>query len=389
MKYIKFLFLLFISVTIAYSAPRRSQELLNQGNFLNKNKSESYDGTNIEEARIEFSAVLTAEQQKNYLVAINHYRKAIEADDTFIEAIDNLGRLYRYSGNTDSAIYFYKKSIELFPKGKIALQNIAYAYMYDNNLEKAEEAFRRFGQVFPESAETSYGLAQVNIRQGELQTALENIDSSIEIYKENASNHLGDGYLLKGIIYLGLKDQDNAKTYIKLAKENGIELTKEMETLISESNDEEQQVAIEDIDNEVILNTIKRVLETPLTKENIEKRKEILQTLLLWTFKTDEVLIILEEGLVPVEGCDWCLFLYSIGWSKFVLEGGSKDDYVGAATYAIKTMNNYYLMNRDFIDSHVMILEFIDLELDGELKSDVEKIINSIDMEDTDGTLVK
>ena len=389
MTYIKYLILFSISVTIVLSAPRKSQDFLKRNSISKKKKTESYDGTNVEEAQKEFNAAFTAEQQKDYLVAINHYRKAIKADDTYIEAIDNLGRLYRYTGNIDSAIYFYKKSIGLFPKGKIALQNIGYAYMYEDNFEKAEEAFNRFGEVFPKSAEKTYGLAQVNIRKGDLQTALENINSSIEIYKDNGSDHLGDSYYLKGLIYLGLKDKEKAIEYVKLAKENGVKLTNEMESLILHNNDKPQQVPIEKLDNKIILNAINKVLETPLTESNIENRKEILQTLLLWTFKTDEVLIIVEERLVPIEGCDWCLFIFSIGWSKYVLEGGSKDDHIGAATYAIKTMNNYFSMNREFIDSHDMLLEFIDLELDGQLKSEVEKIINSIDMEDTGGTMVK
>ena len=61
-------------------------------------------------------------------LAAEYFLKAIKIEPKFVQAIDNLGKVYRILEKYDLAEKYYKKSIEIFPNGSTAHQNLAVVY---------------------------------------------------------------------------------------------------------------------------------------------------------------------------------------------------------------------------------------------------------------------
>lgn len=377
--------ILFLSITSLYSdkTPDRNIKFLTSPDGVESEEITSYNGTKNPEALKYYNLALTSFMSDKPDEAIEFYKKAIEEDPRFVEAYDNLGRVFRGKNMPDSAIYYYDKSLKLFPKGVFANQNKAIVYLYNEEYDKAIEVYKHMINIIPESPEGYYGLAQVYLQTLDFEEAITSVDKAIELYKEANSPLIGDGYVTKALIYARMEDISNVKKNLILAKENGAVLNEKMEKLIS-SNQENN----ENNETEKVLDIINWVLDNPMTEETNEKREEVLSALLIWTFKTDKVSIYITSDLTPADDCKVCLQIFSIGWSKYVLENGDKDDLVGAALYAVRTLNNYYITNREYMDEIELLEEFIELELEGKLKDRVTEVIESIDKENTQKVIV-
>lgn len=375
----------FIATTSLYSdkAPERNIKFMTSPDGLANEEVTSYNWSKNENALKFYNSALDAFKLNQLDEAIENYEKAIAEDPRFVEAYDNLGRVFRQKGMSDSAIYYYNKSLEIFPKGVFANQNKAVVYFYDENYDMALKSYKHLTEVLPESPEGYYGLAQVYLQISEYDKGLTAIDSAIELYKGLASPLLADAYLTKALIYSAMKDGENLKKYLVLAKDNGANLSPEMKQIIATMDR-----STEGNETEKVLNAINWILDNPMTEETNEKREDVLGALLMWTFKTDKVTIYISDELTPVEDCKICLQIFSIGWSKYVLVNGDKEDIIGAAVYAIRTLNNYYSANRDFMDKNEQLEKFIELELEGKLKERVTKVIESIDKENTSKVIV-
>ncbi|MFA7327846.1 MAG: tetratricopeptide repeat protein [Candidatus Kapaibacterium sp.] len=379
------LLILFLSITSLYSdkAPDRKPKFLSSPDGVDSEEITSYNGTKNPEAQKYYNSAVDAFRASKPDEAIELYEKAITEDPRFVEAYDNLGRVFRSKNMSDSAIYYYDKSLELFPKGVFANQNKAIVYFYNEDYDKAIDMYKHMIDIIPESPEGYYGLAQVYLQTLDLDEAIESVDKAIELYIENDSPLLGEGYVTKALIYARMEDMPNVKKNLILAKESGVELNEKMERLIT-TETEDAKVD----ETKKVLDIINWVLDNPMTEETNEKREEVLGALLIWTFKTDKVSIYITSDLTPADDCKVCLQIFSIGWSKYVLENGDKDDLVGAALYAVRTLNNYYITNREYMDEIELLEEFIELELEGKLKDRVTEVIESIDKENTQKVIV-
>jgi len=380
------LLIICFSVTSLYSdkTPERNLKFMSTPDGAN-DEITGYNGTENPEALRHYNSALDAFRANKPEEAVSFYKMAIQEDPRFVEAYDNLGRVYRGMNMPDSAIYYYDKSLELFPKGEFANQNKAIVYFYEEDYDKAIEQYEHMIDILPESPEGYYGLAQVYLQTLDLEDAITSIDKAIELYIKKESPILSDGYVTKALIYARMEDIQNVKKNLILAKENGAVLNENMLSLI-ESEDEEE-VSEED-ETEKVLNAINWILDNPMSEETNEKREEVLSALIMWTFKTDKVTIYLTPELTPVEDCKYCLQIFSIGWSKYVLENGDKEDLIGAALFAIRTLNNYYSKNRDFLEKNERLEEFIELELEGGLQEKVREVIEAIDEENTSKVIV-
>ena len=377
--------ILYFSSISLYSdkAPERNIKFMTAPNGVVSEEITSYNGTKNVEALKLYNSALDAFRSNQLDEAIELYKQAIEEDPRFVEAYDNLGRVFRSKNMSDSAIYYYNKSIELFPKGVFANQNKAIVYFYDEKYDEALEIYNHMTQILPDSPEGYYGIAQVSMLTARLKEAIVAIDKAIELYIKNDSPLLSDGYITKALIYAKMEDMPNTKKNLLLAKENGAELNDNMEQLIAskEQNSESNETAN-------VLSAINWVLDNPMDEQSNKKREEVLGSLLMWTFKTDKVTIYISDELTPIDSCKICLQIFSIGWAKYVLENGDKEDLIGAATYAIRTLNNYYITNREYFEKNEMLEKFIELELEGKLKGRVTEVIEAIDKKKTQKIIV-
>ena len=150
--------------------------------------------------------------------------KAIKIEPKFVQAIDNLGKVYRILEKYDLAEKYYKKSIEIFPNGSTAHQNLAVVYDRQGRYNEEVEEYKKVIKINSQDPEGYFGLAKTYLyRTNEIDLALKNALKALELYKKNPPNYIGDGYQLVGLIYYYSGDETNAKKYIQIAKEKHIE----------------------------------------------------------------------------------------------------------------------------------------------------------------------
>jgi tetratricopeptide (TPR) repeat protein len=96
-----------------------------------------YDGSKSKVAMEAYSEGEGYSKNRDWKAAAKCYKKAIKADDKFVEAYDNLGVAYRNLGDFDNAKKCYLKSIELFPNGGMAHMNLGVVYGIEKKYDEA------------------------------------------------------------------------------------------------------------------------------------------------------------------------------------------------------------------------------------------------------------
>ncbi len=218
-------------VTIGYSQETRKETVVNEGveNNLTISMTGMYDGTESEKAKKFYDKAYDYGRAGDYKNAEIYYLKAIKEDSSFVEAYDNLGRIYRSLGNYEKAIISYKKSIELYPLGQMAHQNLAVVYSIQKDYENALNEYKELLKIDENDPESYFGMANIYMMLGEFDKALASVTIALKIYKQTGSNHLADGYYLTGLIHYYSGNREEAKENLILAKENGAKINPQLE----------------------------------------------------------------------------------------------------------------------------------------------------------------
>src|SRR5262249_13721381 len=82
-----------------------------------------------------YDKALDAENAKALGEAERLYKRALELDPKFCDAMDNLGQVYRMQGDDASAIPLYQESARLAPKNPVPHQSLANAYIRGRRYE--------------------------------------------------------------------------------------------------------------------------------------------------------------------------------------------------------------------------------------------------------------
>jgi tetratricopeptide (TPR) repeat protein len=186
-------------------------------------------GTDSEIAREYFDKAYEFGNNNDLVNAEKFYKKALEEDENFIKALDNLGLTYRKMKKYDMAIEYYNKSISLKSNGITAHQNLASVY---NILKKYDDAIIQYEEILkiePNNPEGYFGLANCYMMTSKFDRALINSEKATEIYIETESHYINEGYYLSGLIsyYSGNKIQ--AKEYFILTKKHGGKINAKLE----------------------------------------------------------------------------------------------------------------------------------------------------------------
>ncbi|HXD91989.1 MAG TPA: tetratricopeptide repeat protein, partial [Bacteroidia bacterium] len=120
-KYVKNLSLsLILLITCSLNAQTKAEKTA-KSNF---GSMDMYNSTQNKEALEFFNKGEVASQARDYKNCLKWYKKAIDKDDKFVEAYDNLGVAYRNLGDFDNAKKCYATSLKLYPNGPMAHQNL-------------------------------------------------------------------------------------------------------------------------------------------------------------------------------------------------------------------------------------------------------------------------
>lgn len=220
------------TITIGYSQETRKETVIKDGveNNLTISLTGMYDGTESKKAKKFYDEAFDFGKAGDYKNAEIFYLKAIKEDSSFVEAYDNLGRVYRAVGDYEKAIKNYKKSIELYPLGQMAHQNLAVVYGIQKDYGNALNEYKALLEIDENDPESYFGMANCYMMLGEFDKALPNATKALEIYKQSGSGHIADGYYLTGLIYYYSGNNEEAKENLILAKENGAKINSNLET---------------------------------------------------------------------------------------------------------------------------------------------------------------
>jgi tetratricopeptide (TPR) repeat protein len=104
--------------------------------------------------------------QSRYEQAIQAYRKALAADNNFVEARNGLGVIYSIEGKYTEAIEVLKVAVQQSPKAAHIYNNLGYAYYLQGRNDEAITALREAANLDPHNQRTLNNLAQAYARAG-------------------------------------------------------------------------------------------------------------------------------------------------------------------------------------------------------------------------------
>lgn len=163
-------------------------------------------------------------EKGNYKKASKFYKKAVELDDKFAYAWDNLGKAYRELHDYDNAIHAYKNSIAIDSLNPTPLMNIAVAYNYKNDFESAEYWYNKLIDAYPKDPEGYYGLSLTYMRNNKLEESLNSVIDAYFLYKESKSPYSADAEKVMQYLFSLFKEQDKVDSFKKICEDRDIEL---------------------------------------------------------------------------------------------------------------------------------------------------------------------
>jgi Tfp pilus assembly protein PilF len=119
--------------------------------------------------------------QREFLKAIQAYRKVIELDPTYIEAYNNLGIIYQEIGDLDRAFEAFQKAIEINPQYEKGHNNLGILLYLKGRNEEALEAFQKALAINANNIESHINLGVLFKKQGQLNKAIESYQKALEI----------------------------------------------------------------------------------------------------------------------------------------------------------------------------------------------------------------
>jgi len=174
-----------------------------------------YCKTKNEEAMKLYNNGFFLTKSGNIEEAIKSYRKAIEIDENYCDAMDNLGLLLRKQNKIDEAILWYKKSIEIFPKNSVSHNNLAVAYSIKGSFNEAISEFKVMINIDPNNPEGYYGLGGAYQSINEHKKAIDNLKTAEQLYTKESSPLVSDARYRLGISFFRIKDYPMSINYIK------------------------------------------------------------------------------------------------------------------------------------------------------------------------------
>jgi len=98
-----------------------------------------------------FNLGLAYYHKKDFRRAEQYFRKAIEQNAEFVDALYWLGRTYRATGKGKEAAAALEKAVKLFPTSQMLNFDLANAYLLTGDNQKAMGAFQTVVELDPES----------------------------------------------------------------------------------------------------------------------------------------------------------------------------------------------------------------------------------------------
>ncbi len=173
--------------------------------------------TKSEDARVFYNRAIELTAEGKVEEAKVLYQQAIDKDDQFCDAMDNLGHLWRSQGELEKAIEWYQRSLAASPGNGTAYQNLGVAYQLLGKYQQAEFAYRRLKGIEPENPEGYYGLGLVYLNTEQPEKAIDPLQKAISLYdKKEKSPWMVDARYYLGIAYYRQEQWAQARDALEL-----------------------------------------------------------------------------------------------------------------------------------------------------------------------------
>ena len=182
-----------------YERALKVNEMMEEPDVKNKDLvKESYKRELINKARIEID-------NQQYDVAIENGKKAVELDESFVNAYHYIGVAYNYKRKYDAAIENLQKAIK-YDKSHIESWNlIGLVYEAKNDYDNALENLNKAIEIDPSYSIGWYNLGNIYRQKNEFDKAIESYTKATEIEPEFAK-----AWFFMGSTYFDNKDYNNA-----------------------------------------------------------------------------------------------------------------------------------------------------------------------------------
>ena len=171
---------------------------------------------------------LKKEQSGEFYSALFTYKRVLQENPYFVDAIIGLGRVYYNLKDYPKSIKYLKKALDLDKNNVDALINLGRVYTETKNYGEAEKIFNRILKLEPSNTEARFGLANVYRLKKDYRAALEEYQYVLKVYPNRAIVYvfIGDVYVDMGkIIKAGsfyrnavALDSHNPFFHVKLAE---------------------------------------------------------------------------------------------------------------------------------------------------------------------------
>jgi tetratricopeptide (TPR) repeat protein len=220
---LKIIFCLFLNLLIIGCGNSQKKERV--GNYELKLNSP----TKNDEAARYYNNGYAEFHKENYEGAIKNYKKAIQLDSSYTDAIDNCALSYRRLNKLDIAEYYYKLSLRKLPTNELAMSNLGLVYMFKNDFKTAKSTFRKLLKSNPNNGDGLYSLSEVYLKENKNDSAIIYSSKAYEIWKDNNPEFSGDALFYTGLAYLQKGDKKRATDYFVRANKLGKNIPTEIQ----------------------------------------------------------------------------------------------------------------------------------------------------------------
>lgn len=158
------------------------------------------------EAHLQFGNYLSKRQRS--AEALAQFQLALELDPLSPSVNSRLGEELMGTGRTAEGLKYLRKTVELYPFQFNARMRLGWAYMSVGKMDDANREIMAADRISPNSTSSLSGLAFIAAQHGNTTRARELL--KIVLSKANSSSFPLD----VTIIYVGLKDRDNALAWL-------------------------------------------------------------------------------------------------------------------------------------------------------------------------------
>lgn len=120
------------------------------------------------------------------LKATEYYRHLLSEHPDDVDTLQQLGKLYSWTGKTDLAITTYQAAISLDNHATDLKIHLARIYRWSQRYSKAEKIYKEVLLSHPEKHEALKGLAKTYLKMGDYRNADIHLKKAIQLYPEDA-----------------------------------------------------------------------------------------------------------------------------------------------------------------------------------------------------------